>query len=110
MRNPEPKTQPMKISDVKTQLSRLVSEVNRQETRILIEKSGTPLAALISMEDLERLARLDEEDREAWDILEAMRAPFRGVPYEEIERETTKAIAEVRAEMRAEREAAAKSA
>ena len=36
-----------------------------------------------------------------------MREPFQGVSPEEIERETAKAVAEVRKEMRTEREAAA---
>ncbi len=103
----EPETRAVKISEVKSALSTFINEVNRGETRVLIEKSGIPVAALVSMRDLERLARLDEQDREAWAVLEAMRAPFRDIPHEEIERETAKAVAEVRAEMRAEREAAA---
>ena len=103
-------TQTMKISDVKATLSKLVNEVYRGEKRVLIEKAGIPVAALISIQDLERLTRIDEEDREAWATLEAMRAPFRGVPSEEIEREAAKAIAEVRAERRAARAAVAKSA
>ena len=105
-----PKTQTMKISEVKSRLSSLVNQVSRQETRILVEKAGIPIAALVSIDDLRQLALLDEERAERWRVLEAMRAPFRGVPAEEIERETAKAVAEVRAEMEAEREAAAKSA
>ncbi len=105
-----PETQTMKISDVKTSLSSLVNEVYRQQTRIVVEKAGIPVAALVSIEDLARLKRLDEERAERWRVLEAMRAPFRGIPFEEIERETAKAIAEIRAERRAEREEAAKNA
>jgi len=100
----------MKISAVKSHLSSLVNEIYRTPTRILVEKSGIPVAALVSVEDLKQLARLDEEDAEAKAVLEAMRAPFRGVSSEEIEREAAKAIAEVRAERRAARSAIAKSA
>jgi prevent-host-death family protein len=103
-------TRIMKISDVKTRLSSLVNEVYRNETRVLIEKAGIPVAALVSIEDLERLAQLDKERAERRRVLESMREPFRGVPAEEIERETEKAVAEVRAEMAAERERAARSA
>ncbi len=106
----EPATQIMKISDVKARLSNLVNEVYRKETRVLIEKAGIPVAALVSIEDLERLAQLDKERAERRRVLESMREPFRGVPAEEIERETEKAVAEVRAEMAAERERAARSA
>ena len=100
----EPARQTLKISDVKTRLSRLVNEVYRKETRVLIEKAGIPVAALVSIEDLERLAQLDQEQAERRRVLESMREPFRGVPAEEIERETEKAVAEVRAELAAERE------
>jgi prevent-host-death family protein len=97
----EPETRTMKISDVKAKLSSLVNEVYRQQTRVLIEKAGIPAAALVSVQDLQRLAQLDEQraDRR---VLESMREPFRGVPAEEIKRETAKAVAEVRTEMAAE--------
>jgi prevent-host-death family protein len=99
-----PSTRTMKISEVKSTLSSLVNEVYRRETRVLIEKSGIPVAALISVDDLNRLTRLDQEDHEAWAVVEAMREPFRDVPPEEIEREVAKAVAEVRSEMRAKRD------
>ncbi len=102
MRKNTPDTETMKISEVKSQLSRLVNEVYRGEKRILIEKSGIPVAALVSMEALELLARFEAQQREAWDVIEAMRAPFRGIPPEEIERE----VAAIVREMRDEREAA----
>jgi prevent-host-death family protein len=104
MTEQEPSTQTMKISDVKAKLSSLVKEVYRQQTRVLVEKAGIPVAALVSVQDLQRLAQLDEQRAERRRVLESMREPFRGVPAEEIERETAKAVAEVRAEMAAERE------
>ena len=107
MRDQEPMTQTLKISEVKQRLSSLVNEVYRKETRVLVEKSGIPVAALVSAEDLKQLARMDEQRAERRRIVDAIREPFRGVPPEEIERETARAIAEDRAERRAEREAAA---
>jgi len=106
----EPAKRTLKISDVKARLSSLVNEVYRKETRVLIEKAGIPVAPLVSIEDLERLAQLDKERAERRRVLESMREPFRGVPAEEIERESEKAVAEVRAEMAVERERAARSA
>ena len=41
------------------------NRVCRHETRVIVEKSGIPVAAIVSAEDLERLRWLDEEDREA---------------------------------------------
>ena len=107
MREQDPMTQTMKISDVKNQLSSLVNEVYRKETRVLVEKAGIPVAALVSTEDLKQLGRLDAQRAERRRVVAAMRESFRDVPPEQIERETAKAVAEVQAEMRAEREAAA---
>ena len=110
MREPAPMIQTMTISEVKRTIAHLVNAVSHGETRVIIEQSGVPVAVLVSLEDLERLAAHDARSAERWRVLEAMRTPFRGAPVEEIERETAKAIAEVRAERKAEREAAAKSA
>jgi|SRR5215213_133445 len=107
MREQEPMTQTMKISDVKNSLSSLVNKVYRKETRVLVEKAGIPVAAIVSAEDLRQLARLDEQRAERRLVVAAMREPFRDVPAEEIEEETAKAVAEVRQEMRQEREAVA---
>jgi prevent-host-death family protein len=107
MREQEPMTQTMKISDVKNTLSSLVNKVYRKETRVLVEKAGIPVAALVSAEDLKQLARLDAERAERRRVVAAMRGPFRGVSPEEIEQETPRAVSEVQAEMRQEREAAA---
>lgn len=107
MCEPEPTTRTLKISDVKNRLSRLVNEVDHGETRALVENAGIPVAALVSPEDLKQLTRIDEQRTERRRIIRAMREPFRGVSPEEIERETARAVAEVREEKSAERKAAA---
>ena len=107
MREQEPMTQTMKISDVKNTLSSLVNKVYRKETRILVEKAGIPVAAIVSAEDLKHLAHLDEQRAERRRVVAAMREPFRGVSPEEIEQETDTAVSEVQQEMHAERETAA---
>lgn len=104
MREPQPMQQTMKISDVRGQLNTLVNQVYRKETRVVVEKSGIPVAALVSTEDLKRLNQLDEQDNSAREVLAAMRVPFKDVPAEEIEREVARALTEVRTEMRVERE------
>lgn len=106
MRECRPTPSTIERSDLAKRLPDLVEAVARGEARILIEERGAPVAALVSAADLDRLIRMDEQDREAWTVLEAMRAPFRDIPPEEIEREAAKSVAEARAEMRAEREAA----
>lgn len=94
----------MKISEVKSRLRSLVNDLYRQETRVVVEKSGIPVVAIIPIKDLRRLIWLDERDREARGIVEAMRAPFDDVPPEEIARQTGRILAEIREEDRAARE------
>ncbi len=104
-------TQKMSIADVGNEFGTLVWCVYEGETRIIVEESGMPVAALVSPEDLELIDEIKRERgrEERFKILDEMQAAFAGVPAEEIERETAKALAEVRAEMRAEREQASVS-
>jgi prevent-host-death family protein len=106
------KIQTVKISDIGSEIDGLVELVSRGETRVIVEKSGVPVAALVSPEDLDLI---DEKKRERarqerFKILDEIGAAFEDVPIEELEREAEKAIAEVRAEMRAERAARAAAA
>ncbi|MGH2530900.1 MAG: type II toxin-antitoxin system prevent-host-death family antitoxin [Thermomicrobiales bacterium] len=92
MREQQPMTQTMKISDVRGQLNTLVNRVYHKETRVVVEKSGIPVAAIVSTEDLERLDRLDRERAERFAVIDEVRAAFRGVPAAEIERETDRIL------------------
>lgn len=94
----EPMTQTIKASEARARWSQLINTVARRQARVIVEKSGVPVAAIISTQDLERLDRLERERREDFAILDETRAAFKDVPEEELEREITRAIAEVRAE------------
>jgi prevent-host-death family protein len=98
----QPTTETMKISEVKQQLNRLVNRVYRHETRVMVEKSGIPVAGIVSAEDLRRLDRLDRERAERFKVLEEFGEAFKDVPADELEREVARALAEVRAERRAQ--------
>lgn len=93
---PMTQTMNLKISDVKSQLSRLVDAVSDQETRVVIEKAGIPVAALVSVADLERLARFEREREERFAVIDRMREAFKDVPSEEIERNVVAIIREMR--------------
>jgi len=96
MREPQPMTQTMKISEVKNTLSSLVNKVYRKETRVLVEKSGIPVAAIISAEDLQRFAQLEQERAERFAVIDRMREAFKDVPPEELEREAERSVAAAR--------------
>lgn len=93
-------TQVMKASDVRAKWSQLLNKVFRSKTRVVVEKSGIPVAAVISAEDLQRFTQLEEQREERFKALDKMREAFKNVPPQEIEREVKRAISEVRAEKR----------
>ena len=104
MRDQEPVTQTMKISDVKNTLSSLVNMVYRKETRVLVEKAGIPVAALVSADDLNRLQQLDRAWDERTRAIERFSQAFADVPTEQAEAEVARIIAERRQRRAAEAE------
>jgi prevent-host-death family protein len=103
MQEQEPMTKTMKASVARQQFSQLLNDVFRRESRVLVDKSGIPVAAIISASDFKRLALLEAERNRDFAILDEMREAFKDVPLEEIEREVARAISQVRAENRTKR-------
>jgi prevent-host-death family protein len=99
-----PVTQTMQISEVRARLNNLVNRVYGRESRILVEKSGIPVAAIVSPKDLARLERLDEERERGFEALAAISEKFLDVPIEELEEKVAEVLAEVRAENRSIRD------
>jgi prevent-host-death family protein len=89
-------TQVMKASDVRMQWSQLLNKVFRGKTRVIVEKSGIPVAAVISAEDLKRLTQLEEQRNERFKALDKIREAFKDVPDDEIEYQVNDAITQIR--------------
>ncbi len=98
MRQQQPAIQSISVSDVRKNLSELLNQIFRRETRVLVMKSGIPVAGIVSAEDLQRLERLDQERAERFRVIDEMRSAFQDVSPEEIEQEAARSLAEVRAE------------
>jgi prevent-host-death family protein len=96
----EPITQTVKASEARAQWSQLINKVARRQVRVIVEKSGIPVAAIISAEDLERLSRFEQQRAERFSALQATREAFKDIPDDELEREVTRALEQVRAERR----------
>jgi prevent-host-death family protein len=105
----EPTNKVVKATEARDQLPQILNSVYRGEGRVIIERSGIPVAAIVSPRDLAALDRMDQQRAGLAGVLAEMREAFKDVPQEEIEAETNKAVDEVRAQMRAEREQAAPS-
>src|SRR5882672_4875571 len=96
----EPTVRTMDASEAGRTWSELLDDVAQSHDRVIVERSGEPVAAIISAADLDRFTRLEAERARDFAVVERMQSAFDGVPFEEIEREAARALAEVRAEMR----------
>lgn len=96
MRERPPMIQTIKSSEAKQTWSKLLNRVFRREARVVVEKNGIPVAALISPEDLKLFERLEAERDRDLAAIERLSEAFKDVPPEEIEREVARAVAEVR--------------
>lgn len=103
MRERDPVTQTMKASDARQNSSRVLNEVFRGKTRVLVEKSGIPVAGIVSARDLERLRQLEEQRERDFAVIDEIREAFKDSPDDETEREVENAVASARRKLRAER-------
>jgi prevent-host-death family protein len=102
-------TQTLNITLARSQLSQLVGRAFRGEARVLIEKSGIPVAALVSAADLERLMFLEERQQADFAVLDRMREAFADVAPADLEREVAQALTQARSERRTQVPAAART-
>jgi prevent-host-death family protein len=97
---PRPVEKVMNVTDTKQQFSKVLNEVARGESYVVVEKSGAPVAAIISPRELEEYRHLknrDNEDRERIEKnLRAFSDAFRDVPEEEFQRALDEARREYR--------------
>ncbi len=96
-------TESYKFTEARPQLSELLNRVFRREARMLIKKGGLPVAAIVSVDDLDRLNRLDAERDSDFRVFDEVGAAFSDQTPEQIERGTAHAVTEARAEIGAER-------
>ena len=89
-------TQTINVSTARQEFSKILNKVFREETRIVVEKSGIPVAAIIPAEDLKRLDQLEKERADRFSILDEVKAAFKDIPEAEIKNEVDQAITRVR--------------
>lgn len=86
----------MKASEARQQWSVLLNKVFRRETRVIVEKSGIPVAGIISAEDLERFNRMEAEREQRWTAFREIGERNAETGPEEVERDVAEAIEEMR--------------
>ena len=100
MGSQERSTKTVSLSEVEDGISRVINMVRQDNTRVLVEENGIPVAAVISAADLERFVLYERQRAERFKVLDEIREAFKDVPDEEIERETDRIVARIRAESR----------
>lgn len=100
-------TKTVKETEARQHFSQLLGEVSRREARVLVEKSGIPVAAIVAAEDLDRLRHWEAQQQERLDLLGRMRSGFTGLSEEQISQDVAKVIDQVRHDT-GNREAAAR--
>lgn len=98
MRERDPMTQTMKASQARQEWSQVLNQVFRGEKRVLVEKSGIPVAAIVSAEDLERLKQFEAQRAQRFQALEALAARNADQDPEEAEQDIAEEIAAMRRE------------
>jgi prevent-host-death family protein len=100
MREREPMTKTLKASEARQQFSELLNQVFKGETRVLVEKSGIPVAAIVSATDLNKLQQLESQQFQRFKLLERLRAGFADLSEEQIQRKVTEIIEKQRQQER----------
>jgi prevent-host-death family protein len=98
-----PPTETISATEAHHRWADLLDRVARAEARPLVERDGTPAAALISAADFARFRQYEAARAEQYKALrfkarKEAAAAFASIPDEELEPEVAKAIAEVRTE------------
>jgi hypothetical protein len=74
--------------------------VHSRRSRVIVEKGGIPVIALVALPDLERWTRLDQEREERFKVLQEIRARNADKTAEEVERDVAEELAAMRRERR----------
>ena len=92
----DPTTQTINVTEARQSWSQLLNRVFRSRERVIVEKSGIPVAALISVADLERFEHLERERARDFAVLDEIGAAFAHETPDESERQARRAVDEVR--------------
>jgi prevent-host-death family protein len=96
--SPSIPTESLKFTEARPRLSELLNRVFRREARIRLYKGSIPVAAIVSIADLERLESYDRDRADSLIAMERIGQKFADVSLEDLEAEIERATAEARAE------------
>jgi len=79
-----PISQTIHASQVRSHWGELLNRVYRNQARLVVEKSGIPVAAIISPAELARFNRLEAERAARFAVIDQIRDAFKDVPDAEL--------------------------
>lgn len=98
MRAEEPAIEKISASAARQKWGRLLNRVFQGEARVIVERSGLPIAAIISIADLDRLLIDDVKRRQISQVFEEIWAVNKDADPEEVSRDVAEEITAMRAE------------
>jgi PHD/YefM family antitoxin component YafN of YafNO toxin-antitoxin module len=96
----KPNRQTLSPAELRSDLDTVLARVAQNDSFVVVERDGRPVAAIVQAQELERLRRLDDEWRRPFAVIDQMRAAFADLSEEDIERDVADVIARTRAEAR----------
>lgn len=93
-------TETMSASETRKRFAETLNRVRETDTRIVVEKSGIPVAAVVPLDVLRDAEERERRRQEAIDSLRQAQTGFADVSEEEAEREIAKALDEIKQEQR----------
>ena len=84
--------------EARTQFGRILKDVQGGRVRVLVEKSGVPMAGIISAQEFRQLIT----EREArFEVVDRVRRRLPSIPEREVQRDVREALKQVRRRRRA---------
>ncbi len=93
-------TETMSVSDARKRFAETLNRVRETDARIVVEKSGIPVAAVVPLSVLKDAEDKELRRQEAIEALRKAQSGFADVSEEEAEREIAKALEEIKQEQR----------
>lgn len=90
----------MSVSDARKRFAETLNRVRETDARIVVEKSGIPVAAVVPLSVLHDAEEREQRRQDAISALRQAQAGFADVSEEEAEREIAKALDEIKQEQR----------
>ena len=93
-------TRSVPAAEVRQKLGQIIRQVYNREVRVIVEKGGIPVVAMVSLADFERWTRLDREREERFQVVDEIRNRNLDKEPAEVERDVAEELSTLRREKR----------